>query len=142
MKNIEINIYDYISESEIKEIIKESVRDVVSRQVRTNMERIITNSAYDVVWSAVDDAMDGKAVEILNNKVLSIIDGLNEFNVFRKPDAWGRDSNSPYDMLKKAVENNVDVLEEQVRNKMTTLSKSEINAIAKEVMKEKLTKIS
>ncbi len=47
---MEINVKDYLSESEIGEIIKDELRFKVRQQFDiNNIERIFTNSAYSIV---------------------------------------------------------------------------------------------
>ena len=137
---VNFNISNYLSDDEIKEVLEDELRNTIRRRSSNDIERIITNSAYDVVWSAVDEAFDGDSLATLKNKVIEIIGGMNNFTVFRKPDAWGRAENTPYNELVKAVKENSHLLEEVVINQMKTLSKTQISKIVAEIMKEKLSK--
>ena len=137
---INVNINDYLSNDEIKEVIKGELREIIRRRSSNDIERIITNSAYDVVWSAVDEAFDGESLSILKDKVIGVIGEMSSFTVFRKPDAWNRAENTPYSELMKVVKSNSHLLENAVVDQMKTLSKTQISKIVADVMKEKLSK--
>lgn len=55
--NINVNIDDYLDESEVKEIVKEELREAVSYQLRTNqsVDTCLTNISYRYVWDMVND---------------------------------------------------------------------------------------
>ena len=86
---MKINIEEYLTEEEMKEIAQQEFRKCISHQSKESLERIINNSAYQVVWSAVDESLDGEAIGILKEKVIEIIGDMSAFNVFATPRSPG-----------------------------------------------------
>lgn len=87
---IVIDIDEYLSENERKEIAKEAFKDACIGKFKDESEvkRIISNSAYDIVYDLVDKQFDIKLETILKDKVHEIVTNLTAFNIFKKPDAW------------------------------------------------------
>jgi vacuolar-type H+-ATPase subunit H len=106
-----INVEDYLSRDEIVDEIRYQIR----RKVDKDAERILSNTAYDVVFEAVNKALDGKMQETIKNKVLVIINELNDFNVFRSADAWGSPQTVGMKVLNEAIEENRPAIKERVR---------------------------
>lgn len=133
-----IQIQDYLTEEERKQIAVDAFRAECAKRSSTDFERIITNSAYHVVWAQIDEFCDKSVVAKLKNKVRSIIEGLTEFHVFKKPDAWDRGSNKPYDILVQCVQENKALLNEKVETAMHQLPNKEMRPILIEAMKKTL----
>lgn len=112
---------EYLSNDEIKSIIKSELRSEVRALLRdeNNIKRIISNSAYEQVYMLVDETMKEPLQDVLAVKVREIIEGLSGFNVFKRPDAWDREPNSAYKMLKSAIDSNSGVIKETV-NKLVS----------------------
>lgn len=63
---MEIDVRDYLSEEEIKQICIEEIRHKVNRQFQEkDLERIVSNSAYYKVFGIVDDFLPGGYAEKL-----------------------------------------------------------------------------
>jgi len=99
---MEINVTDYLSDNEIKDICTEEVRGIVIR----GGERLVSNLAYETAFAIVDDAMTQRVKTKIRKKALEIIDDLSEFSVFRKKDAWGSMDSVAYGELQKAMQDN------------------------------------
>ena len=115
---MEIEVKDYLSESEIKEIVQQELRLKVRQQFDlNNIERIFSNSAYHIVWEEVNKSIDYDVTEFIKNKVIQIINELSEYSVFRdKGDyIYGRDKNSiAQDYLNQYVEENKNIINDRV----------------------------
>lgn len=131
----------YLTQDEMKDIAEQEFREVIRNKSNKDLERIISNSAYQVVWKAVDESLDNEAINILKQKVLDIISDMTEFNVFCKPNAWDRKENMAHEILVQTVRDNHSLIEQKVVDQMNTLSKTQIAKIASEIMKEKLSKV-
>ena len=131
----------YLAEDELREIAEQEFREVIRNKANKDLERIINNSAYSVVWKAVDESLDNEAINILKQKVVDIIGNMSEFTVFSKPNAWDRKENTAYGILVQTVRDNSDVLDIKVKDQINTLSKTQISKIVAEVMKEKVGKV-
>ena len=105
---MEINFSDYLTEEEQKEIVKECFKDQCKESFKNekNLQRIIFNQAYNIVWKMVDEVFDNSLENLLKEKVKIIIEGLSEFTIFKKPDAWDREPNNAYNFLQKCIEEN------------------------------------
>jgi hypothetical protein len=125
-----INIDDYLSEEEKHSIAKEVFIEQCRKRSADDFERIITNSAYHVVWDSMDEFCDKSVMAKLRNKVRNIIDGLTEFTVFRQPDAWHKRENTPYSVLLESVRENKPLLDQKVKAAMSKLSTKDAKQIA------------
>jgi hypothetical protein len=128
---MEIEVKDYLSESEIKEIVQQELRLKVRQQFDlNNIERIFSNSAYHIVWEEVNKSIDYDVTEFIKNKVIQIINELSEYSVFRdKGDyIYGRDKNSiAQDYLNQYVEENKNIINDRVIEIMQGLDSEKLN---------------
>jgi hypothetical protein len=128
---MEIEVKDYLSESEIKEIVQQELRLKVRQQFDlNNIERIFSNSAYHIVWEEVNKSIDYDVTEFIKNKVIQIINELSEYSVFRdKGDyIYGRDKNSiAQDYLNQYVEENKNIIKDRVIEIMQGLDSEKLN---------------
>jgi hypothetical protein len=115
---MEIDVKDYLSEFEIKEIVKDELRFKIRQQFDiNNIERIFTNSAYGIVWEEVNKSIDYDMTEFIKNKVIEVISNLSNYSVFRdKGDyIYGRDKNSiAQEYLNQYVEENKNIINDRV----------------------------
>jgi len=127
---MEIDVKDYLSESEIKEIVKDELRFKVRQQFDlNNIERIFTNSAYGIVWEEVNKSIDYDMTEFIKNKVIEVISNLSNYSVFRdKGDyIYGRDKNSiAQEYLNQYVEENKNIIRDKVVEIMQGLDEDDI----------------
>lgn len=128
---MEIEVKDYLSESEIKEIVQQELRLKVRQQFDlNNIERIFSNSAYHIVWEEVNKSIDYDVTEFIKNKVIQIINELSAYSVFRdKGDyIYGRDKNSiAQDYLNQYVEENKNIIKDRVIEIMQGLDSEKLN---------------
>ena len=108
---MQIRVEDYLSKEEITEMIRYRLDDVI----RKDSERILSNTAYGVVFEAVNKALDGKMQETIKAKVVEIINELSDFNVFRMKDAWGNPETVGTKILNEAIEENRQAIKEKVK---------------------------
>lgn len=125
-----INFEDYLSDSEMQDIIREEFRNIARQKAKDDFERILSNIAYNMVWDAVEECFDENAKEYLKEKVKSIISNMTDFEVFRTPNAWGRPANSPYETLCNAVKENKELLDEKVKESIANLTKKDMKKVA------------
>jgi hypothetical protein len=105
---MEINIDEYLSEEDKREIVVAEFRSLVAKKFATekDLERILSNTAYSVYYNIVDECFDGKSMALLKENIDKIIENPSSYNVFKKPDAWDREPNSAYRYLQDVIENN------------------------------------
>lgn len=122
---MEIEINDYISEDEKRQIVIEAFTEQCRNRSAEDFERIISNSAYNVVWQAVDKCLDDNATEMLSEKVVKIIHELSFFSVFQRPDAWDRVDNQAYGVLMDVVRSNKDGLNDALEFGIKNLTRKQ-----------------
>ena len=123
MNKVEINIDNYLSEEDKKEIAANWFRDVLAAQFRENPERIISNAAYFSISQECDKIVP-EFQDLLVQKVKEVITKLTAHTVFNKPDAWDRDGNSSYHLLKSVVVSKRERLENKVNKIIDELNPS------------------
>ena len=99
---INVDVYDIVSEEEIKTAVLEAIQSLVVRQFggkESNLNRLVTNLSYQYVYDMVDRQYDGKLDELLKSKISDVINGLSEFTVFHKKDAWETEESAAYKIL-------------------------------------------
>lgn len=122
----------HLSDAELKEIAAEEWREMC----RDYFSRIghgvaIGNVAYPMVRQAVDEALGGKADELIAQKAVEIIKDLSAYTVFHAPNIYDREPSDSWKLLQKAVIENADLLRERVAHHIHNLSKSDALDIIK-----------
>jgi hypothetical protein len=113
---MEINIDDCLTEEQKREIVIEQYRLAVAANMKTekDIQRILSNAGFNAVYSIIDECFDGSSKEIIRTKINEILNDLSSYNIFNKPDAWSRETNSAYDYLQQCIEENKDVIRDKV----------------------------
>lgn len=134
MSTLEINIDDYITEEEKKQIAKETFQQACFMHFKDedSVKRIISNSAYEIVYKMVDEQFHFGLDLTLEAKVVEIINSMNWFHLFKKPDTWSRESNSAYQILEKALLDNKELIERNVKEHLPEATIQAIKADLKE----------
>jgi hypothetical protein len=114
---MEINIEDYLTDYEIKDILKEEIKDCIKTHMKdeNNIRRILSNLCYDLVYKMVDEIFNDDLENILTVRVKEIIDNLSEFTIFKEPSAWDREPNKAYKVLQKEIESHFGRIKEIVK---------------------------
>jgi hypothetical protein len=140
---MELKIEDYLSEEEIKEIAKEEVTRQVRQAIRKDdLDRIISNSAYNFIWKAVDEQIDGNLIDIIKEKTIKIINELSSYCIFRQRDAWQNEDSKAYTYVQQAIEDNKEVIFNRVKESMmninTEVIMDRLNDLIYQVIEDKL----
>lgn len=117
------NIEDYLTDDEKKDIAKQVWKEKLSAKFEKDQERIISNAAYEIV-STMCDEVTPNFNSLLVEKVKGVITGLTAHTVFDKPDAWDRDGNSSYHLLKDIVASKKERINNKVDNIIDSLNPS------------------
>lgn len=115
---IKINVEDYLDKEEIKELISYEI----SKSAKNDAERILSNTAYAVVFEAVDKALDNKAKDIIKEKTLDIINNLSDFCLFRRADAWGGKASVGQEIVDKALVDNTSEIYGRVKSVIDSIN--------------------
>lgn len=140
---VKIKIEDYLTEDDIQEIIKDELAGKVRKAVEEkDLDRIITNSAYRIIFKAVDEQI-GEDIEcLLRDKAIEAVSGLSTFHVFRQKDVWEKEDSIAYTYLQQAMRDNKDVLFERVKEIMGSIDEeylsSRLNDLIYEVIADRI----
>lgn len=140
---VKIKIEDYLTEDDIQEIIKDELAGKVRKAVEEkDLGRIITNSAYRIIFKAVDEQI-GEDIEcLLRDKAIEAVSGLSTFHVFRQKDVWEKEDSIAYTYLQQAMRDNKDVLFERVKEIMGSIDEeylsSRLNDLIYEVIADRI----
>lgn len=104
MSEITLNVDEYLSESEKRQIVADAFRSVAAKTAQKDFERIISNSAYYMVGEIVDQHFDGNMVATLKAKTISVINTLSSTTVFSPPNAWDREASKGWQQMQQAIE--------------------------------------
>ena len=116
---MQITVEDYLSREDITEMI----RCRLNEAIRKDAERILSNTAYAVVFEAVDKALDDKAKDIIKEKTLDIINNkLSEFCLFRRANALGGKASVGQEIIDKALVDNTATIYKRVESMIAELN--------------------
>ena len=135
-----INIDDYVSEDEKKQIAIEVFREECKKQSSEDFERIVNNSAYHVVWKSVEECFEVNTIDMLREKVVAIINKMTFSHVFAIPNAWDRKANMPYQEIVNCVREYRPLLNEKIEKAMHNMPNKEMRPVVIEAMKATLAK--
>lgn len=107
---LELDIEEILTPEEIKLVAK----SVLEQKLKANYERVLSNSAYRVVWDAVDEVLDNKAKEMVRDNVLKIIEEMSAFVVFRSSNGWGDMDSDALQIVKQTVHDNEELIKSKV----------------------------
>ena len=113
---MEIDFREYISEEEMKEIIKDEVRIKIRQEFsrEENFKRILTNSLYEQVSYEIISLENNGQIEPLKEQVKKIIEELSTYTVF---------GNDTTDRYRPKLSDNRILLNEIVKENRDELSK-------------------
>lgn len=144
---LKINIQDYFSDEQIKEIAEEELRAAFRQKFRkeADVERVITNLSVEYVHALVAEQWDGDFDELLRDKVREAIEKGVGYHVFRRKDAWDRTESLAVSILDEECRNSRPLIRECVEKHIreypfSELDRNEIGDVIYEVIMEKILK--
>lgn len=118
--NIEINIHDYLSDDDVKDVLRKAIYDEIKESIRydKSLTTFISNLSYKYVFNMVDEIVKesiGTGIEeSIKQKVPEIINDLSSYSIFRAKDNWQTESVGQK-LLNEAVIENKDLLKDKVK---------------------------
>lgn len=122
-----INIEDYLSENEIKEIVEEEFRDRIKELFRKEAAttRIISNLGYYNTFKIIEEVVpDFK--ELIKEQTKKQCQNISSYSVFRKKDEFRREDSLAQKYLEEAVEDNKEIINEKVVEILKKLNEQDI----------------
>lgn len=127
---ININIEDYLSQEEMKEIVKEQFSQAVKEQFRkpSDIERVMTNLSYEYLFKAVSEAIGKDSVEFIKDKVVNLLqdDSHISYLMWRRKDAWENDESPAITAMNNAIKDNEDLIKSRVYSLISNYDFNEV----------------
>ena len=102
---VEINIDDYLTDHEKKELCIEYVKETLRGSGKANHEeRVLSNMAYHCAETILDSVLTTEMMETVRKKAAEVMTESTHFGIFRKKDAWGQDDSPAYKEVLRSVE--------------------------------------
>lgn len=135
---MEIRIENYLDEDEIKQIVKEELRNEIREKIKDiGISTIISNIGYHHVFEIMNKEIDGYEEQV-KEQVKKIIEGLTSYSVFRKKDLFEHEDSLGQKYLEKSIEENKDIINNKVIQILNELSKDDISFEIGTIIEDKL----
>lgn len=136
---IEINIEDYITEEEKKEMVVSAYQNAIYEKMKYMKEDVfLANVGYEVIFKAVDEMLGEDSRKVIEEKVKELIGNFSSFEVFRSSD-YGKPSKG-YLMIEEAVESNRELINKRVKSLITEMSDEAFKYKIKDMLNEEIHK--
>jgi len=125
---VTINIDDYLSEEEKKEIAIDVFRNQVKTQLfksidgtiqsDSEVQRVIGNISYEIVFNEVQKYIPN-AKKMVEDKVSKILKEKDlSYYIFRKKDAWDKEESLAITYLNQEVKSNEEMFKSRIKKEM------------------------
>lgn len=137
-----MNIKDYISEEEIKDIINDEIRRSVRYHMNNEAElsRIITNISYKELWKQIELEVPN-CEKTLKEKTIERIRNISDYDIFRRKDAYGAEDSLATKLIDECVKENKDIINDKVKNIFNELSNSDLKYDIQGILEEYIEKL-
>lgn len=116
--NININIEDYLSEEEIKDECKMAIRHSIYDKYKKEaaLDRLISNLSHEFIFTEISQCINEDVENLIRNKVIELLNDGSciRYELFRKGDAWERETSVGYHILKQAIKDSENLIIEKV----------------------------
>jgi hypothetical protein len=121
---MEINVENYLNHNEIKEIVQDELRNQVRQFFKNEQEaqRLLSNLSYQIVFNEIDKVVPNSH-QLVVDKTMEVLNDIKSFSVFRDG-SYGSKS-AAYVIMETAVRNNVDLINEKVKETIINKDYSE-----------------
>lgn len=118
---MEIDVKQYLSEDEIKEIAKDEVRNVIRKHFNSeeDAKRILCNASYQIMFDEIDKIVPNSR-DIIKEKTIQLINKSSkeyDYKVFHDG-GYGGKSTLAYQYIQEAVKENKDIFKEKIKQTM------------------------
>ena len=124
---LEIKIEDYLSESEIKEIVVSEFRSSLSRLFTDEKEvnRVLFNTAYRGTHDCISSLLTDDQQDTIRTKTEELVNDIKSYSVFYSGSRWGDKTSLAYSILEKTVKDNESLIRENTIKAIKEFSYSE-----------------
>lgn len=120
-KTFEIKVEDYLTEEEIKEIVKDEVRSSIRSNNEGDLTRIIKNASHYWFHDIVSEVMGENFNEKIEEQVKEILSKVSTYTIIRDG-SYGENPSKAYLLIQEYVEKHKSILENRVKEKIENLS--------------------
>lgn len=148
MAELMINIYEYLTDDQIKVICQEEVRHQIRKQFADNTEatikRLIGNIAYQVIFEEISASIGADAWSMLKNTVDRIMQDEDaiKYVLFQRKDNFTYRNSPAVDMLDEITAKSRGLMEQKVREAIEKFEfcdvQDEIYEVAREVIYKRI----
>lgn len=148
MAELMINIYEYLTDDQIKVICQEEVRHQIRKQFADNSEatikRLIGNIAYQVVFEEISASIGADAWSMLKDTVDRIMQDeyAIQYVLFQRKDNFTYRNSPTVDMMDEIAAENRGLMEQKVREAIEKFEfrdvQDEIYEVAREVIYKRI----
>lgn len=140
--NINIDIKDYVSEEEIKDIIGDEIRRSVRYHMNNEAElsRIITNISYKELWKQIELEVPN-CEKTLKEKTIERIRNISDYDIFRRKDSYGAEDSLATKLIDECVKENKNIINDKVKNIFNELSNSDLKYDIQGILEEYIEKL-
>lgn len=148
MAELMIDIYEYFTDDQIKEICKEEVRRQIRMQFanrpEATIERLISNIAYQVVFEEISANIGADAWSMLKDTVSKIMqdEGAIRYVLFQRKDEFTYKNSPAVDMMDEITADNRGLMEQKVREAIEKFEfrdvQDEIYEVAQEIIYKRI----
>ena len=138
---IEINIKDFLTIDEIKDIIREEFATSVAKTLskETELTRIIGNIAHEIVFNEVGKYIPNYK-ELLTKNVKQIIEKKDyRWEIFRSKDVWDREEGPGLTIIKETLNANKDAIKKRIED---AINNFDIKELCKDYFDEKMEEVA
>lgn len=140
--NINIDIKDYVSEEEIKDIINDEIRRIVRYYLNNEAElsRIITNISYKELWKQIELEVPN-CEKILKEKTIERIRNISDYDIFRRKDAYIAEDSLATKLIDECVKENKNIINDKIKDIFNELSNSDLKYDIQGILEEYIEKL-
>lgn len=137
---IKINPMDYVDEQDITSAILSTVKT----RVGADLERILSNMAYDSAGSILDSLVGEDNRNTITSKVSEILNQLDyTYHLLRKRNVWEKDDSIAQKIMDEEVLRNKDVIQRKVQTAIESFNydeyfENELGSLVIRILQKKL----
>lgn len=134
-----IEIENYLSDDEIRQIVEEEFRNRIKSLFRTEKEitRIVTNLGYYNTFKIIENEVPNFK-ELIKEQTKKQCENISSYSVFRKKDAFESENSLAQDYLEEAVEENKEIISKRVVEIMNSIDNQDLADEICSLLEEKI----
>lgn len=141
---VKIDIEDYLSESEMKDIAKEEFALFIRNNLRkeSDFDRILTNLSYEYIFKAISEETGKDVLTYIKDKIETLLqdDSHISYLLWRKKDAWENEESPAITIMNQAIKDNHEFIENKVHKLIDNYNFDEIKDEIYDILCESLSK--